>query len=98
MRQRLVIPYRNGVKIVGDVLDVIDDFGMEGVNITLLLRKANLSYNRFGKLARHLISAGLLEEKIEEDKRLYMITEKGKAFLKTYEQFESLASSFGLEL
>lgn len=94
----MVIPYRNGVKIVGDVLSITNDFGVQGINITLLLRKANLSYNRSVKLARHLISAGLLEEKIEEGKHLYMITEKGKAFLKTYEQFESLASSFGLEL
>lgn len=92
------MPYRNGVQIVGDVLRVTNDFGMEGVNITLLLRKANLSYNRLSKIAKQLMSAGLLEEKIEEGKRMYLITEKGKEYLKTYQQFESLASSFGLDL
>jgi len=92
------MPYRNGVKIVGDVLNITNDFGLEGVNITLLLRKANLSYNRLAKLARQLTTAGLLEERLEEGKRVYMITERGKEYLKTYAQFESLASSFGLEL
>jgi len=92
------MPYRNGVKIVGDVLNITNDFGVEGVNITLLLRKANLSYNRLAKLARQLTTAGLLEERLGEGKRIYLITEKGKEYLKTYAQFESLASSFGLEL
>jgi predicted transcriptional regulator len=92
------MPYRNGVKIVGDVLSITNDFGIEGVNITLLLRKANLSYNRLAKLATQLTTAGLLEERLEEGKRVYLITERGKEYLKTYHEFESLASSFGLEL
>lgn len=94
----MVISYRNGIQIVGDVLRIADDFGLQGVNITLLLRKANLSYNRLSKLSQQLRSAGLLEEKAEEGKRLYLITDKGKEYLKTYEQFETLATSFGLEL
>lgn len=98
MRFKLVIQYRNGIQIVGDILRITNDFGIEGVNITLLLRKANLSYNRLSKLASQLMSAGLLEEKSAEGKRLYLITEKGKEYLRTYEQFESLASSFGLDL
>jgi predicted transcriptional regulator len=98
VRIELVIPYRNGIQIVGDILRVTNDFGLQGVNITLLLRKANLSYNRLSKLASQLMSAGLLEERTEEGKRLYLITEKGKEYLRTYDQFESLASSFGLEL
>jgi len=92
------MPYRNGIQIVGDVLRITNDFGTDGVNITLLLRKANLSYNRFARIARQLATAGLLEEKLEEGKRMYLITERGKEYLKTYQGFESLASSFGLEL
>ena len=90
--------YRNGIQIVGDVLRVTKEFGIEGVNITHLLRKANLSYNRLSKISKQLMSAGLLEEKVGEHKRLFLITEKGKEYLETYGQFESLASSFGLEL
>lgn len=92
------MPYRNGVRIVGDVLSIASDFGTDGINITLLLRKANLSYNRLVRLATQLTTAGLLEEKLEEGKRVYLITERGKEYLRTYQDFESLASSFGLEL
>ena len=97
MRSELVIPYRNGIQIVGDVLSVTNDFGIEGVNITHLLRKANISYIRLSKLAKQLLSAGLLEEKTGEGKHIYLITARGREYLKTYNQFESLASSFGLE-
>ncbi len=94
----MVITYRNGIQIVGDVLRVTNEFGIKGINVTHLLRKANLSYNRLSKISKQLMSAGLLEEKVEEGKRLYLITEKGKEYLETYGQFESIASSFGLEL
>jgi predicted transcriptional regulator len=92
------MPYRNGVQIVGDVLSITNDFGLQGVNITLLLRKANMSYNRLSKLARQLTTAGLLEEKVDEGKHVYLITDRGREYLRTYQEFESLASSFGLEL
>ena len=92
------MPYRNGVQIVGDVLSITNDFGLQGVNITLLLRKANLSYNRLAKLAGQLTTAGLLQEKVDEGKHVYLITDRGREYLRTYQEFESLASSFGLEL
>lgn len=92
------MPYRNGVRIVGDILSITSDFGSDGVNITLLLRKANLSYNRLVKLSKQLTTAGLLEERMAEGKRVYLITARGKEYLRTYQDFESLASSFGLEL
>ncbi len=94
----MVIPYRNGVKIVGDVLRITNDFGMQGINITLLLRKANMSYNRLAKLATQLTTAGLIEEKEEDGKHFYLITERGREYLQRHQEFESLASSFGLEL
>lgn len=94
----MVLSYRNGVQIVGDVLRIASDFGVEGINITLLLRKANLSYNRLVKISTQLTTAGLLEERMEEGKRFYLITERGKEYLRTYQEFETLASSFGLDL
>lgn len=94
----MVLLYRNSIRIVGDVLRVVDDFGSQGINITQLLRKANLSYNRLSKLSSQLVRAGLIEEKSEEGKHLYLITEKGRQYLRTYQQFEELTSSFGLEL
>lgn len=94
----MVLSYRNGVRIVGDVLRVVDDFGSQGINITQLLRKANISYNRLSRLSKQLVTAGLIEEKNEEGKHLYLITDKGRKYLSMYQQFEELTTSFGLEL
>ena len=93
-----VSSYRNSIKIIGDVLRVVNDFGSQGINITQLLRKANLSYNRLSRLANQLVSVGLLEERNEDGKHLYLITDKGRRYLSAYQQFEELANSFGLEL
>jgi predicted transcriptional regulator len=54
--------YRNSVKIVGDVLRIADECGMSVVNLTSLLRKANLSYGRLSSLAARLMQAGLMDE------------------------------------
>ncbi len=94
----MVISYRNGFRIVSDILSAANDFGSQGINITQLLRKANLSYNRLVELSRRLISSGLLEEKNIDGKRLYIITDKGKEYLTMYQRFEEFTSSFGLEL
>jgi predicted transcriptional regulator len=94
----MVISYRNGFRIIGDILSIANDFGTEGVNITQLLRKANLSYNRLVDLSRSLISSGLLEEKNIDGKRLYIITDKGREYLAIYQRFKEFTNSFGLEL
>jgi len=90
--------YRNSVKIVGDVLRVADESGMGGVNLTSLLRKANLSYGRLSSVASKLVEAGLIDEQVQEGQRIYMITSRGKEYLHKYQQFADMAGSFGLKL
>jgi predicted transcriptional regulator len=58
--------YRNSVKIVEDVLRIADESGMGGVNLTSLLRKANLSYARLANVALKLMEAGLIDEQTQE--------------------------------
>ncbi len=94
----MVISYRNGFRIIGDILSIANDFGTQGVNVTQLLRKANLSYNRLVELSRSLISSGLLEERNIDGKHLYIITDKGREYLATYQRFKEFTNSFGLEL
>lgn len=91
-------PYRNSVKILGDVLQITDEHGLGGVNITSLLRKANLSYGRLAAVAERLMQAGLLQEQVMEGQRIYIITPQGKEYLYRYNQFAEMASSFGLNL
>ena len=90
--------YRNSVKIIGDVLKIADESGMGGVNLTSLLRKANLSYGRLASVASNLMQAGLMSEQVQEGQRIYHITSKGREYLQRYSQFAELADSFGLKL
>jgi predicted transcriptional regulator len=90
--------YRNSVKIVGDVLRIADESGMGGVNLTSLLRKANLSYGRLASVAVKLMGAGLIDEQVLEGQRIYVITSRGRDYLRRYQQFAEVADSFGLKL
>jgi len=90
--------YRNSVRIVGDVLRIADESGLTGVNLTSLLRKANLSYGRLSNVATRLMQAGLIDEQVQEGQRIYLITSRGRDYLHKYQQFETIAGSFGLKL
>jgi predicted transcriptional regulator len=91
---------RNGVRIVGDFLQIADESGMSGANLTSLLRKANLSYVKLSSMASKLIQAGLIEEKVQQEQRerLFVITPRGREYLHKYQQFSEFANSFGLKL
>lgn len=90
--------YRNSVKIVGDVLRIADESGLSGVNLTSLLRKANLSYGRLASVAVKLMDAGMIDEQVQEGQRIYIITSRGREYLNRYLQFAEVADSFGLKL
>jgi len=93
-------PYRTQTKIIADILTTARDMntGGEGVGITLLLRRGNVSYSRMTKLISDLVGAGLLVELNLEKSAKYKISDKGITFLQAYHQFEDFASSFGLRL
>ena len=57
-------PYRTQTKIIADILTTARDMntGGDGVGITMLLRKGNVSYSRMTKLITDLVGAGLLVE------------------------------------
>jgi predicted transcriptional regulator len=92
--------YRTQVKIIADVLITARDLNSEGegVGVTALLRKANMSYGRISKLLSELVGSGLLEELSVDKASKYVITTKGRQFLMAYQSFEDFAQSFGLRL
>ena len=86
------------MQIARDLLDVTEESVMTGIHVTSLLTKASLSHSRLSKFIDNLTGAGLIN-KIEYDgKNTFVITTKGKQYLETYEKFQSLADSFGLDL
>ena len=92
--------YRTQVKIIADVLVSARDMNTEGngVGVTVLLRRANMSYTRLSKLLSELVGSGLLLELNGEKISKYMISEKGIQFLTAYGSFQDFAQSFGLRL
>jgi predicted transcriptional regulator len=95
-----VAPYRTQTKIIADILMTARDMntGGDGVGITMLLRRGNVSYSRMTKLIIDLVGAGLLLELTAEKNANYKISDKGMTFLRAYGQFEEFAQSFGLRL
>ncbi|MBM3897158.1 MAG: transcriptional regulator [Thaumarchaeota archaeon] len=90
--------YRTQVRIIADVLRTAKDNGNDGVGITVLLRRANLSYTRLLKIVSTLVASGLMEEVVMEKTSRYKISNKGVEFLQAYGHFEEFARSFGLGL
>ena len=73
-----MVTYRNSSQIVADLLTTTEQYGQEGIKITHLLRKANLSHLRLAKFVENLTGAGLIN-KIEYDgKNTFVITPKGR--------------------
>lgn len=93
-------PYRTQVRIIADVLSTAKDMNTEGngVGVTTLLRKGNMSYSRMSKLLSSLVGSGLLLELSGEKISKYKISDKGIQFLVAYYHFEDFAQSFGLRL
>ena len=91
--------HRKQSRIVADVLVAARDLNHgDGVAITELLRKCNLSYVRAKPLILTLVGAGLLDERGMERSTRYLISETGVTFLRAWSQFNDFAQSFGLKL
>jgi predicted transcriptional regulator len=89
--------YRNTLQIIGDILEVAHEHGVEGANASRLLTKANLSYKTYQGFVTKLLQTGLLNiVQLDMDSSAYILTEKGRQYLCKYEEFESFASSLGL--
>lgn len=92
--------YRTQGKIIADILTTARDLNQDGqgVGITMLLRRGNVSYSRMTKLIVELVGAGLLLEETLERNSKYRISDKGRMFLQQFVQFEDFAQSYGLRL
>ena len=90
--------YRTHQQILADVLIVLDESTRDGVAVTKLCHKSNVSYSRLKKIIRALTTSGNIN-KIEYDgKNTFVLTERGRLYLEEYRRFSTLANSFGLDL
>ena len=72
--------YRGSLKIVKDILIVAS----VSVRKTHIMYQANLSYVQLNKYLNKLLTQDLLKQ---DNNVRYLITEKGRAFLKFYEEY-----------
>jgi predicted transcriptional regulator len=73
--------YRNRVEIVADILNIVEN----GARKTQIMYKGNLSYKLLTRYLGEVIGAGLVCA--GEKTGLYQLTEKGKMFLKHFENY-----------
>ncbi|MCH8972569.1 MAG: transcriptional regulator [Thaumarchaeota archaeon] len=88
--------YRSEMGIMGDILDVTMDGGREGVIVSAISRKANLSHYAVLDKCEKLITAGLVDSVKNNRNRLFMITEKGLKFFQEFRRFQDLVESMNL--
>lgn len=93
-----MVAYRTSMQIVSDLLTVTEQSGVNGINVTSLLTKANLSHSRLGKFLDNLTGAGLINRIEFDGKNVFVITSKGRQYLESYKNFQNLADTFGLDL
>ena len=98
MNSTLVKNYRNSTRIVCDLLTVTQDSGQNGIAVTVLCQKGNLSHSRLRNFLSKLTGSGLVNQIEYDGKNTFVITEKGRLFLEEYTKFHEFAGSFGLEM
>ena len=88
--------YRSEMGIMGDILDVTMDGGRNGVIVSAISRKANLSHYAVLEKCQKLVEAGLVESVKNDRNRVYLMTEKGVRFFQEFRRFQSLVESMNL--
>ncbi len=88
--------YRSEMGIMGDILDVTMDGGREGVIVSAISRRANLSHYAVVDKCEKLVTAGLVDSVKNDRNRLFMITEKGLEFFQEFRRFQDLVESMNL--
>ncbi|MHA1590043.1 MAG: winged helix-turn-helix domain-containing protein [Candidatus Njordarchaeales archaeon] len=89
--------YRSHVGVLLDILRAIDEEG--GANVTRIMLKANIPYDRLKFYLTKLINEGYLEKRInDEGKTVYVLTPKGVKLLSELLFLKEFFDSMGLPL
>ena len=88
--------YRSEMGIIADILGVTMDGGTQGVIVSAISRRANLSHYAVLDKCQKLIEAGLVDSMKDYRNRLFIITEKGIKFFQEFQKFQGLVESMNL--
>ena len=98
MNSTLVKNYRKSTRIVCDLLTVTQNSGQNGIAVTSLCQKGNLSHSRLRNFLSRLTGSGLVNQIEYDGKNTFVITEKGRLFLEEYTKFHEFAGAYGMEM
>ncbi len=91
--------YRSKMRILADMMRAIQSEGEEGAGPTKILYAANLSHDRLTQYLEELVEKDLIREaEPMSDNRIYLLTEKGREFLKEFVRMERFSEAFGIEI
>ena len=79
--------HRSAIGISADILRACMDAGGDGIIISKISQKANLSYGTTMDNCQKLIDANMVKSIKKEGKHIFMITEKGIRFFKEFQKF-----------
>jgi len=88
--------YRSEMGIISDILGVTMDGGTQGVIVSAISRRANLSHYAVLEKCQKLIDAGLVESMKDNRNRLFVITEKGIRFFQEFQRFQNIVQTMNL--
>ena len=88
--------YRSEMGIIADILGVTMDGGTQGVIVSAISRRANLSHYAVLEKCQKLIDAGLVESMKDDRNRLFTITEKGIRFFQEFQRFQTIVQTMNL--
>ena len=87
------------MRILADMMRAIQSEGEEGLGPTKILYAANLSHDRLTQYLEELVEKELIKEKNpESENRVYLLTEKGREFLREFVRIERFSEAFGIEI
>lgn len=88
--------YRGKIRIIGDILHAVNR--EPGIGITRLLFLSNLSHDRLTDYVSELRSKELLDERENEGKKAFHLTDRGHRFLAEIHRIKNFMADFGLEM
>ena len=85
---------RTRLEVIRDILNILRENKQS--KITHLIYKSNLSNNSIKPYLNDLLGNKMIEEAVEDEKRVFKITKKGNEFLEEFNKIKIFSESFGL--
>lgn len=82
--------YRTTLGIINDILQACMDAGAEGVRVSRISQKANLSHNTVVYNCQRLIDADMVRTYKSSKKNIFVVTDKGIRFFHELQRFQNM--------